>query len=41
MAVHNEQEEARSSGTAAFMGLGIAVVWLAIVAGIAYSLAAH
>lgn len=41
MAVHNEEEEARSSGAAAFMGLGVALVWLAIVGGISYWLAAH
>jgi len=34
----NEQEEARATRNTALMGLGFALIWLAIVAGISYSL---
>lgn len=36
---HDEQEEARTSTRAALTGLVVALVWLAIVAGISYALA--
>ncbi|HEX2189249.1 MAG TPA: hypothetical protein VHG51_10150 [Longimicrobiaceae bacterium] len=36
---HDDQQEARSSTSAALTGLGVALVWLAIVAGISYYLA--
>lgn len=36
---HDEREEARTSSRAAFTGLAVALVWLAIVGGISYFLA--
>lgn len=35
-ATHDEQEHARSSTRAALTGLGVALVWLAVVGGISY-----
>ena len=35
-ATHDEHENARSSTKAALTGLGVALVWLAVVAGISY-----
>lgn len=36
---HDEQQDARASTNAALTGFAVALVWLAIVAGISYFLA--
>lgn len=38
MTTQEEREEARSTANAALMGLGVGLVWIAIVAYVSYSL---